>query len=382
MHKFDFIQDFLDKRQESSRLRTLKDFEFISSSRLRLAGKEYINFSSNDYLGLSTAKELTLASNEATTEFGVGNTASRLVCGNHGLFSALEKQLIDWKNAEAALVFNSGYQANSTLIPAIADRHTVIFSDKLNHASIIDGIILSRAKHIRYGHNDMEELSEQLKKFPDKRKLIISETLFSMDGDIVDLKQLAKISDEHEALLYIDDAHGSGIYGPKGRGPAWEIMESVDIYVGTFGKAMGSFGAYCLSSEQLKSYLVNASRGLIYSTALPPSVLAANIAAVKKVQKMDSERSHLSSLVKNFRSYIFQSPFSTIEGDSPIVPLIVGPESDTLKLSEHLLENGIFAIAIRPPTVPEGTCRIRFTLTANHSEEDLSELTSALNSWK
>jgi 8-amino-7-oxononanoate synthase len=381
MSKYDFIKDFLEKRINQSRLRELKDFNEVSSSRIKFKNQLYINFSSNDYLGLSHSKTLINANQKAVEKWGTGSTSSRLVCGNMSIYSELESQLASWKGTENALVFNSGYQANSSIIPAIADRKSAIFSDKLNHASIVDGIQLSRAKHIRYKHNDMLDLENCLATSDEERKIIISETLFSMDGDIADLNALSELSKKYNALLYLDDAHGSGIYGHKGKGPACEIIDSVDFYVGTFGKALGSFGAYCACSSEIKQFLINSARGLIYSTALPASVISTNIAAVEHVQNMDNERKHLAQLTFSFRKFINDSPYKTIEADSPIIPLIIGTENETIALSEYLLKRQIYAISIRPPTVPEGTCRIRFTLTSSHSDEDLNTLIKALNSW-
>lgn len=382
MNKKAFLQQFLQKRQTTNRLRTLKGFTKVSSTEILWDGKRYVNFSSNDYLGLSHSSILINAANKACEEFGSGSTSSRLVCGNSANYAKLEEKLAVWKNTEDALVFNSGYQANSSILPAIANRYTDIFSDKLNHASIVDGIQLSRAKHCRYQHNDMQELKQLLAKSTANRKIIISETLFSMDGDIVNLKELASIAKEHNALLYIDDAHGSGICGPQGRGPAWEIMSDVDIYVGTFGKALGSFGAYCACSTEMKNYLINSARGLIYSTGLPPSVIAANIAAVATVQTMDKSREHLQKITTLLRSYIKKSRFKSVKSNSPIVPLIIGSEENTLKLSDHLLTRGIYSVAIRPPTIPEGTCRIRFTLSAEHTTSQISALIDILQSWE
>ena len=377
-----FMRNFLDQRKNSGLLRELKDFEEISALQVNINGRQLLNFSSNDYLGLATDLTLKRASEEAVKDHGTGSTASRLISGNNSLFSKLEVKLASWKGSEDALVFNSGYQANSTIIPAIADRNTTIFSDKLNHASIIDGILLSRADHVRYRHNDNGHLEELLKKSNSKKKIIISETLFSMDGDLADFKALVQLKEKYNAFLYLDDAHGSGIYGPSGRGPAEAIMNSVDFYIGTFGKALGSFGAYCACSSLTKKYLVNSARGLIYSTALPPAIIAASIAAIDKAQKMDDARKHLKDLTMKFRSWLKSSEFETIDSDSPIVPLITGDEKSTLSLSNYLMENEIFAIAIRPPTVPKGKGRIRFTITAAHTDEHIEHLISVLNSWK
>lgn len=377
--KYASFRDFLEKCHSLNRFRTLKDFDNVTSSRIYHEGKEYINFSSNDYLGLSSSSEL-----EDKNRHHSGSTASRLVCGNSSVMSELERKLAEWKGSESALLFNSGYQANSTIIPAVADRKSIIFSDKLNHASIIDGIKLSGAKLVRYQHNDMIQLEALLKKYASEncKRLIISETLFSMDGDFSDIKKITELASKYDCLTYIDDAHGSGLSGKKGIGPAEGFIEKIDFYISTFGKALGSFGAYCCCSQLLKDYLINSSRGLIFSTALPPTVIQTNLKAVKLIQTMNRERKQLSMNISTVRKFLKSENFQTIESTSPIIPIITGTEENTLALSKHLLDLGIYAVAIRPPTVPENTCRIRITLSSSHSSDDLDALFESLKSWE
>jgi len=380
MSKYDFLESFLHKCDDSKRRRHLTALQKISPSRINIEGRDYINFSSNDYLALSHSESIKKAAKDAISIYGNGSTASRLVCGNHQLHMQLEQSLANWKGKEAALLFNSGFQANSGIIPAIADRKTLIFSDRLNHASIVDGIRLSGARHLRFRHADMEDLEKLLKKHAEDtcRKIVISETLFSMDGDYTDLQSLVQLTEKYDALLYLDDAHGSGVCGPNGRGPAHEIINKVDFYIGTFGKALGSFGAYCACSKNIKDYLVNCARSFIFSTALPPAVIAANLAAVNKVKEMDIERKRIAELSASLRQRLKASGFETNDSNSPIVPLFSHTEEATLALSNSLKANGIFAIAIRPPTVPAGTCRLRLTITADHSEDDINKLMQAL----
>lgn len=377
--KYASFREFLEKCHSSNRFRTLKNFQNVTSTRIEYEGKEFINFSSNDYLGLSSSSKLTNTGHKSC-----GSTASRLVCGNSSAMNELENSLAEWKGTEAALLFNSGYQANSTIIPAIADRKSIIYSDKLNHASIIDGIKLSGAKLVRYRHNDLNQLEDLLKKHDGEngQKLIISETLFSMDGDFSDLKKLTELASKYNCLTYIDDAHGSGLSGTKGIGPAEGFIDKIDFYISTFGKALGSFGAYCCSSQLLKDYLINSSRGLIFSTALPPTVIETNKKAVQIIQTMDNERLRLSSNISKVRNFLKTENFQTIESSSPIIPIITGSEERTLALSDFLLRRGIYAVAIRPPTVPENTCRIRITLSSAHTSEDLDTLFESLKSWE
>ena len=375
--KYKEFQNFLQKCSDNNRFRSLKDFESVTSNELIFEGKNYINFSSNDYLGLSS--KLRTEAQEHS-----GSTASRLVCGNTKEISDLENSLATWKGTETSLLFNSGYQANSTIIPAIADRKSIIFSDRLNHASIIDGIKLSGAKHVRYKHNDVEQLKELLEKYKaeDSRKIIISETLFSMDGDFADIQSILDLAKKYDCLSYIDDAHGSGISGKNGIGPCGDLLDKIDFYISTFGKAHGSFGAYCACSKLLKDYLINCARGFIFSTALPPAVIATNAQSIELIQGLNEERNKLSKNIETIRTFLKKENFQTIESSSPIIPVITGSEQDTLGLSSYLMEQGIFAVAIRPPTVPENTCRIRLTVSSAHTDIDISTLLKTLKRWK
>ncbi|MCM8537825.1 MAG: 8-amino-7-oxononanoate synthase [Lentisphaeraceae bacterium] len=379
MNKYDFLENHLKNLENKNRTRSLKNIQEVSARKITLESTQYINFSSNDYLGLSSKTQ-----NFEDNTLPSGATSSRLVCGNLELNSKLEKELSEWKGTQDCLLLNSGYQANTGLIPAIADRHTLIFSDKLNHASIIDGIKLSRAKLIRYKHNNLEDLQELLSKYESSkaRKLIISESLFSMDGDYANISQLVKLSKQYNCLLYIDDAHGSGISGKNGIGPCEKHIKDIDIYVSTFGKAHGSFGAYCCTSAQFKKYLVNTTRTLIYSTGLPPALLLQNINSTKQVIQADVERQKLSTNIETIRNFLKDESFNTIESKSPITPIIIGSDQDALELSEHLKSDGIISLAIRPPTVPEGTARIRLTITADHTEKDIAQLKQSLIKWK
>jgi 8-amino-7-oxononanoate synthase len=384
MSKYDFLDNFLESSQEKGRLRSLQEVGSVSASRITIDKKEYINFSSNDYLGLSQNDQLKKVTISALQDSGSGATSSRLVCGNLSLNQQLENKITNWKECEDSLLINSGYQANIGLIPAIADRHTLIFSDKLNHASIIDGIKLSGAKHYRYKHNNTEDLLFLLKKHKasNSRKIIISETLFSMDGDFCQLESLIKLSKEYDTLLYIDDAHGSGISGTKGIGICENHFKQIDIYMGTFGKAHGSFGAYCCCSTQMKKFLINKLRTLIFSTGLPPAILATNKESINLIIAADKKRVKLNENINILRDFLKKNNFKTIASNSPVIPIIIGDEQDTLSLSHYLKDHGIIATAIRPPTVPDNTARIRFTMTSEHSQADINLLTTSLTKWQ
>lgn len=385
MNKYDFLEKKLEAIKESQRLRSLKELQVLSSTRLIFEGRDLLNFSSNDYLALASDCEILKPYQPGFNEAAIGSASSPLVCAYSNLTAQLERELALWKGTEAALLMNSGFQANSSIIPTLLDRHDVVFSDRLNHASIIDGIKLSGARNIRYKHADVADLKQLLegKRGQFKKALIISESIFSMDGDCADITALCDLAEEYDALLYIDDAHGSGIVGEKGGGPVKEQMSRVDLYLGTFSKAMGSFGAYVACSQQIKDYLVNTCRGLIYSTALPPAVIANNLAVVRFLQtvKADEKRNDLNANITYLRKALTALPYQLISGNSPIVPLVIGSEQETLALAKFLLESGLYVVAIRPPTVPADSCRIRLTVSSSHSKEELDFLLSKLKEF-
>ncbi|WNR44938.1 8-amino-7-oxononanoate synthase [Paenibacillus roseipurpureus] len=334
-----------------------------------------LNLSSNDYLGLAQHPKIVEAMREALLSDGAGASASRLVTGNHQPYGELEAAIANWQNSEAALVFGSGYMANVGVISALVGRGDVVFSDGLNHASIVDGVILSRAEHARYRHNDLNHLRALLEKHRDKRrKLIVTDAIFSMDGDAARLSELVRLKREYGAMLMVDEAHGSGIYGRQGQGycHALGLHDEVDVHMGTFSKAFGVYGAYVCGTHTLIEWLVNKARTLIYSTALPAAVVVGISSALELVRAEHWRRDHLLTHSKSFRSALRDAGFNVIPGDSPIVPVIVGDNETALQFSHALENEGILATAIRPPTVPAGTARIRFSLSAAHTEEQLT----------
>lgn len=348
-------------------------------AKILINGVEHINFSSNDYLGLANHPAITEAAKKALDKYGFGSGASRLLSGGTELHSALEKKIAEFKDTEAALIFNSGYAANISAIPALAGEGDVIFSDELNHASIIDGCRLSKAKKVIYRHRDMEHLSELIKKEKGKRKVIITDTVFSMDGDIAPIKELSDISRQNNALLYIDDAHGTGVLG-NGRGALAHFgikPDSQTIQMGTFSKALGSYGAFIAAAKDVTDWLTNTARGFIYSTALPACAVAASIEALDVLQK---EQMLVEKLWQN-RERLFKGirnlDFDTMDSETPIIPIVVGDTDTTLKFSELLMSHNIYAPAIRPPTVKMP--RIRLTVTAAHTEEDIDKLLKVLS---
>ncbi|MDI6800475.1 MAG: 8-amino-7-oxononanoate synthase [Thermodesulfovibrionales bacterium] len=369
-------------------MRFIKDRgEGYNLVRISIEGNEHINFSSNDYLGLATNRLLMSAAKKAMERYGSGSGASRLLSGGTELHKELENELAKFKGTESALIFNSGYTANVSAIPSIAREGDVIFSDELNHASIIDGCKLSRAKKIVYRHRDVEHLSELIKKEKGNKKIVITDSVFSMDGDIAPLRKIyelchylnSKLQPPNSILLYIDDAHGTGVLG-GGAGVLKHFNinpEPWTIQMGTFSKALGSYGGFIAATEDIIGWLINTARGFIYSTALPACVTAASAAALHLLQKDNSLLEKLSQNRDRLFNDIKNLGFDTLQSETPIIPIVVGNTEQTLKFSDALRNKRIYAPAIRPPTtkVP----RIRITVTAAHDEEDINRLLDALS---
>lgn len=375
MEKYRFIEEELNRRERQSLLRQLQPVTPLHGVNLRIKGQKAINFCSNDYLGLSKHPELIKRAVEFTKRYGTGSTASRLICGNYDFFQAVEKKLADLKGSEAALILNSGFQANVSILPALADRETLILSDELNHSSIVQGALLSRCRILRFRHNDVAHLEELLKDNINKgfsRRLIVTESVFSVDGDQSHIESLVELARAFEALLVVDEAHATGVLGPKGMGLCCE--KGVDLTIGTFGKACGSFGAYAACSQKLRDYLVNCCSGFIYSTALPPSVIGAIDAALDLIPSMDKERKELHANADFLRSRLQDMGWETGASNTQIIPVIIGKEKEALILSRHLENEGVLATALRPPTVPEGQSRIRLALSVTHTMEQLEDL--------
>jgi 8-amino-7-oxononanoate synthase len=364
--------------KENRLFREIKDRASPQGSKIKLGGREYVNFSSNDYLGLANHPYIINKVKKAIDEYGSGSGASRLLSGGSILHKELEDKTAQFKETESALVFNSGYAANSGIIPAITDKDDMIFSDELNHASIIDGCRLSKAKTVIYRHKDLSHLEDLIRKEDAKNKIVITDTVFSMDGDIAPLAGIYDICKKNNAILYIDDAHGTGVLG-NGRGTLSHFNikpEPWVIQMGTFSKALGSFGAFVTGNREVIEWIQNTARSFIFSTTLPPCVIAASIAALELI-KNDSEL--IKKLWENrdrAASDIKDSGYDIMGSETPIIPLKTGNVEDTLRISRHLYEKGLFAPAIRPPTVIEP--RIRITVTASHTNNDIERLIMTL----
>ncbi|RMG67251.1 MAG: 8-amino-7-oxononanoate synthase [Nitrospirae bacterium] len=368
----------LEELKEKALFRQIKDRESPQGAEITLKGKRLINFSSNDYLCLASDPRVVEASCRGLKEFGAGAGASRLLSGGTTLHERLELLLARFKSTERAILFNSGYSANTGIIQALADRDTAIFSDELNHASIIDGCRLSRGTVYVYRHKDLEHLRELIKKSSASNKLIVTDTVFSMDGDIAPLKELLLIATEYDALLYIDDAHGTGVLG-KGYGALKHFgikAEQRIIQMSTLSKAVGSFGAFFAGSEDIAQWLINRSRSLIFSTALPPSVIAASLEGVRIIMAEPERVERLWNNRETLLKGLKELNIETSPSETPIIPVKVKTNQEALRLSSFLFERGIYAPAIRKPTV--STPRIRLTLLYCHSDEHISRLIDAL----
>lgn len=349
--------------------------------RIVRGGREAIDFSSNDYLGLALHPKVIERAREWAGRLGAGAGASRLVTGTGEAHLAIEAKIAAFKGTEAALLFGSGWQANAAVIPALlaampkADGGAKVFTDRLIHASMHSGLAAAGVRQIRYAHNDYDALAALLEQHRDApARLILTESVFSMDGDCADLARLAQLAREHEAMLYVDEAHAIGVLGPGGAGLSATVPGAVDVTMGTFSKAMGSFGAYIAGSRVLCDYLLNAASGFVFSTAPPPAVLGAIDAALDLVPGMEAERSKLAGLGDCLRAGLTQAGFDVGASSTQIVPAIVGEAADAMALSARLAEAGMIAAAIRPPTVPPGTSRLRLALRATHEAADIDAL--------
>lgn len=360
----------IEALEEKGRLRQRRAFDGAMGQRLRLEGREVHNFSSNDYLGLAADERLVTAAMQAGGGLGAG--ASRLIV-SPAVHRELERGLAQWLQVEAVQLFNSGYAANVGVLSTIAGAGAVVFSDELNHASIIDGCRLSRARVLVYRHADYADLEEKLAGAGEGRKLVVSESLFSMDGDVADVARLRALADAHGAALVLDEAHAIGVRGPQGRGVAAEFGVVPDLLIGTLGKAFGCYGAFAAGDAVVMDWLWNRARSLVFSTGLPGLLSEAALVALAIVDSEEGERRR-QQVEANWKGL---GGRLGVEAQSQIVPWVVGSDSDAVALSGRLLEAGVFVQAIRPPTVPEGTARLRIAL-GTHTEEAMAALVEAL----
>jgi 8-amino-7-oxononanoate synthase len=376
-----WIRSELDRLEAAGLRRAIPDVDRGAERYLLLGGRRLLNLASNNYLGLAGQPALAAAAAQAARDLGAGSGASRLVTGNTALHDELDRRVAAFKGQEAALCFTSGFAANLSLFAAFAGRDALVFSDRLNHASIIDGILLSGAKQVRYRHNDLDHLAHLLDKHRDHpRKLLATDTVFSMDGDVADLASLAELCGAHKVPLVVDEAHATGVFG-SGRGLVHELglEREVALHMGTFSKALGSLGGYVAASREAIDLLLNKGRAFVFTTALPPSVVAANLAALDLVAADPAAGPRLLAMAEEFRARLQEMGFNTGDSATQIVPVLLGSAQAALQARDLLLAHGVYAGAIRPPTVPQGTARLRVSLRADLTGEDLD---LALNAFR
>ena len=374
--EMDFITDELNVLKESDLLREFRIIEGAQGTHVEIDGKVYLSFCSNNYLGLANNPLIKQAAIDAINRYGWGAGASRLVSGSMTLHQELEKKIAEFKGTEAALLFPTGYMANIGAICALVSKEDIVIGDKLNHASIIDGCRQSSAKFRIYPHKDLNQLESLLQRSSSyRRRLVITDSLFSMDGDIAPLPDVVALAKRYDAILMIDDAHAMGVFGENGTGLVehYNLEGEIDIIMGSLSKAIGGIGGFIAGSKDLIEFLKNKARSFIYTTALPPAACAASIAGLTLIQEDKSLVNKLWENINHLRTRLsgFQN---NITVESPVVSVIVGSSGDALDLSKKLYQKGILIPAIRPPTVPPGTSRLRVSLMANHTKDDINRL--------
>lgn len=376
------MSEIEERLEEMERLGLSRRLRLVSGPQgptVLLDGKPVLLLCSNNYLGMANHPRVREAAADAAMRWGVGAGASRLVSGTMTIHRRLEERLAAFESCESCLLFGSGYLANLGVIGALAGRGDVVFSDELNHASIVDGCRLSRAEVVVYRHRDVEHLDWSLRHHQGERRLIVTDSVFSMDGDVAPLTEIVELADIHGARLVVDEAHATGNLGPGGRGAvaAAGLEGEIDVIVGTLGKAFGSYGAYACANAEIVRYLINAARSLIFSTAPPPPAVAAALAALELIQEGPHRVQRLRSNARVLRRALAAEGFPVADTEMHIVPLIVGDERATVRLCQEAIGRGAFAQAIRPPTVSMGTSRLRLTAMASHTAAEL-QLTASV----
>ncbi|MDH3354577.1 MAG: 8-amino-7-oxononanoate synthase [Chromatiales bacterium] len=370
----------LDALKQQHRYRSRRVVDSIDGVEITIDGNSVTNFSSNDYLGLSQHPDVIAAMQRGVKQYGAGSGAAHLITGHSRAHHQLEEELAELTGYPRALLFSTGYMANLGTISALVGRGDAVFEDRLNHASLIDGGLISGARLQRYPHSDIHSLCNKLEASKSAEKLIVTDGVFSMDGDIAPLPDLVKATTRHDARLMVDDAHGFGVLGKEGAGSVAHFMlqEEVPIYMATLGKAAGVSGAFVAGSEALIETLIQRARSYIYTTALPPAVAEALRASLKIIRSDSERRERLHAHIKHFRSGASGLGLQLMNSPTAIQPIIIGDDATAMKMSHRLFEAGFAVSAIRPPTVPEGSARLRITLSASHTTEQIDRLLEAL----
>jgi 8-amino-7-oxononanoate synthase len=370
----DRLTPILDKIRAKGNYRSIKYIRPLSATRIKYNGKEYLNLCSNSYLSLHNHPDVIAAAKEAADEYGAGTCSSRSVSGSIDLYGVLEQETAAYKEYGRSIIFSNGYMANIGIISTLTHEGDVIFSDELNHSSLIDSMRLSRAKKVIYKHRDVNDLEAKIKSEKGRgKKFIVTETVFSMDGDIAPLADLHKLKEQYEVYIIIDDAHGTGVFGEKGTGveELHGLCGKMDVQMATFGKSLGSFGAFVLSDDVVIDFLINRARTFMYTTALPPPTLGAARAGLTLVRESTAFRDELWANIDYLRKGLERVGFDLKDSYGPIVPIIVGDDKAAVEMQEAIFDKGLFLQAIRPPTVPEGTSRLRFTIVRGLTKDDM-----------
>ena len=387
---FHQLEHDLDERAARGLLRQRRTLETPQSPHIIVDSKPYLAFCSNDYLGLANHPQLIAALQQGAQEWGAGAGAAHLVSGHFAPHQQLEDRLAAFVGKPAALLFSTGYMANLGVVQALAGKGDTVFADKINHASLNDAMLLSRAAVKRYRHGDLAQLAQLLEQTKNGRKLVITDAVFSMDGDLALLRELLDLCERFDAWLYVDDAHGFGVLGqqgrgslfqappPKGEGLGWGSSPRI-IYMATLGKAAGVSGAFVAAEQAVIDTLVNHANSYVYTTAAPPALAAALLQSLQLIEQGDALRAHLHDLIVQLRNGLSDLPWPLMPSETAIQPLLIGDNRQALALSEALRARGIWVAAIRPPTVPQGTARLRITLSAAHSAADAERLIGALH---
>ena len=378
---FDQLRDELTARKSQSLYRQRRMLESPQAPELQVDGKRYLAFCSNDYLGLANHPDVIQALKQGADQYGVGGGASHLVNGHSLAHHELEEALAEFTGRPRALLFSTGYMANLGAVNALLDKRDAVFEDRINHASLLDAGLLSGARFQRYLHNDAQSLTQRLERSDARRKLVVTDGVFSMDGDIADLPELCKSAKAQNAWVMVDDAHGFGCVGKGGRGCVEHFdlgQDDVQVLVGTLGKAFGTAGAFVAGSEELIETLVQHARTYIYTTSMPPAVAMATLASLKILRDEEWRRDKLAALIKQFRDGCEQLGLELMDSPTPIQPIMVGDSAEAMRMSAAIEAEGIFIGAIRPPTVPQGSARLRVTFSATHTEAQVTRLLDVL----